>query len=317
MLGMDPIILFFILGLLASWFRSDLEIPPSLSKMFSIYLLLSLGLKGGYEVSTAKDLSEFYVIALIGILSCILICYYFFIGFKSILGSANASALAACYGSVSAITFITAQNYLDNHGVAYSGFMVAVMAIMEIPAIILALYLYKKNPSTDLVLKASKATSVFASKSVILLLGGFLIGMALNESSWNSVAPVVQGAFKGVLIFFLLDLGLAAQKQMRDFWKHKVSGLVIACLLPLLNGCVVLILAQWINVGNGNKILLAVLAGSASYIAAPAAIRSSIVDANPSLYVSLPLAITFSMNVMFGIPFYVLLSKLLNRSNLF
>ena len=309
LVSFDLTFLFFFLGVVASWIKSDLEIPDSISKFLSVFLLLSLGLKGGHEVATATDLSGFYLVSLLGLASCVLIPYYLFPLLRQWLGAPNAAALAACYGSVSAVTLIAAQEFLRIRGIEFSGYMVALMALMEIPAIIIALNFYRRSsggPSQH-----AHAPSMFAAKSVVLLLGGFVIGFSMNDASWAGIAPVVQGNFKGVLAFFLLDLGLSAQKQLREAWKFKMMAVLTACLLPLAHGTVVSLLGHWSNVPQGDLVLLAVLVGSASYIAAPAAIRSSIPDANPSLFVALPLALTFPMNVLVGIPFYYWLSLFL------
>ncbi len=309
-MSFDLTFLFFFLGVVAAWLKSDLEIPIPISKFLSVFLLLSLGLKGGHEVAIAPDLSGFYIVSLLGLSSCVLIPYYLFPLLKRRIGPSDAAALAACYGSVSAVTLVAAQEFLRIQGIAFSGYMVALMALMEIPAILIALNFYRRsNLTAD---SQTQAPSMFTAKSVVLLLGGFLIGFAMNESSWAGIAPVVQGNFKGVLAFFLLDLGLAAQKQLREAWRYKATALFTACLLPLVHGSVILLLGHWTGVERGDLILLAVLAGSASYIAAPAAIRASIPLANPSLFVALPLAMTFPMNVVLGIPFYSWLSSLLS-----
>lgn len=300
----DLIILFFILGAFASWIKSDLEIPDSIAKFLSIFLLLSLGLKGGHEVRFAESLTGLIPALSLGLASCFAIPLAMFFLIKKRLGIANAAAIAASYGSVSAVTFITAQGILDNKGIAFSGYMVAVMALMEIPAILMAVYLYQRL-SKDSESRRSIFISIFSAKSVVLLLGGFVIGLLMNEKSWTSIAPVVQGAFKGVLAFFLLDLGFVAQKQLREAWKHKSVVLPIAVLFPLFFGVTTLIIGHFLGISKGDLILLATLVGSASYIAAPAAIKSSIPSANPSLYLALPLALTFPMNLVFGIPFYI------------
>ncbi len=308
-LSFDLTFLFFFLGVVASWIKSDLEIPTSVSKFLSVFLLLSLGLKGGHEVATATDLSGFYLVSIVGLASCVLIPYYLFPLLRKWMGAANAAALAASYGSVSAVTLIAAQEFLNIQGIKFSGYMVALMALMEIPAIMIALNFYRRsNPANK---ELENTPSMFAAKSVVLLLGGFVIGFAMNESSWAGIAPVVQGNFKGVLAFFLLDLGLCAQKQMKEAWKFKATALLTACFLPLAHGTTALLFANWIGVPQGDQILLSVLVGSASYIAAPAAIRSSIPEANPSLYVALPLAMTFPMNVLFGVLVYYWMSSLL------
>lgn len=306
LVSFDLTFLFFFLGMIASWIKSDLEIPAAVSKFLSVFLLLSLGLKGGHEVARATDLSGFYVVSLIGLASCVLIPYYIFPLLQRRLGAPNAAALAACYGSVSAVTLIAGQEFLKIRGIEFSGYMVALMALMEIPAILIAMNFHRRA-SGALTLRGN-APSMFAAKSVVLLLGGFVIGFALNDASWTGIAPVFQGNFKGILAIFLLDLGLSAQKQIREAWKFRAMAVLTACVLPLIHGTLALLVGHWASVPKGDQILLAVLAGSASYIAAPAAIRSSIPEANPSLFVALPLAMTFPMNVLIGIPIYYWLS---------
>jgi uncharacterized protein len=312
----DLIILFFVLGVVASWMKSDLVIPDSASKFISIFLLLSLGLKGGHEVRIAEDLLGFFPSLFIGLLSCLILPFVLFAFLKKKLGVANAAALAASYGSVSAVTFITAQSILENSEISSSGFMVAVMALMEVPAILIAIYFYRKYSQDQAQGKRKMWLSIFSMKSVVLLVGGFFIGLFMNDKSWIGIAPVVQGCFKGVLAFFLLDLGLVAQKQLKQAWGFKLIGLIVACLLPIVFGSLALIAGHFLGLSRGDQILTAVLVGSASYIAAPATIRSTIPEANPSLYLALPLAITFPMNLIFGISFYVELS-LLNFSIFF
>ncbi len=301
----DLMMLFFFLGVFASWVRSDLEIPDAISKFLSIFLLLSLGLKGGHEVRTAQGLEGFGLSLTLGIASCLLIPAYMIGLLRKRLGSANACALASCYGSVSAITFITAQGFLESAGLTYDGFMVAIMALMEIPAIILSIQSYRQRKGQG----AGQLYQLFSAKSVVLLLGGFCIGLLMNDISWKGIGPVIQNSFRGVLAFFLLDLGIVAQRRLADAWRYKGLALLIACVLPLLHGSLALVIAHFLGISVGNSILLAVLVGSASYIAAPAAIRASVPDANPSLYVALPLALTFPLNILVGIPYYIALSQ--------
>ncbi|MBK9324360.1 MAG: sodium-dependent bicarbonate transport family permease [Bdellovibrionaceae bacterium] len=309
----DLIILFFILGVLASWFRSDLEVPEQVAKFLSIFLLLSLGLKGGHEVRVAENLSGFFPSLLIGLTSCLALPIAVFYFLKNRLGMSNAAALAASYGSVSAVTFITAQSILENNGIPFSGFMVAVMAIMEIPAILIGVFLYQRYSKAIVENKISTFVSIFSTKSVVLLIGGFVIGLAMNEVSWQGISPVVQGCFKGFLAFFLLDLGVLAQKQLREAWKFKSIGFAVSFLLPILFGSLALIAGHIFGLSSGNAILTSVLVGSASYIAAPATVRSTMPEANPSLYLALPLTLTFPMNLLLGIPFYVEASKWLSN----
>ncbi len=305
----DLIILFFILGALASWFRSDLEIPEQISKFLSIFLLLSLGLKGGHEVRIAEDLSGFAPSLSIGLASCLALPVVLFFALKKRLGVPNAAALAASYGSVSAVTFITAQSILENESITSSGYMVAIMALMEIPAILIGIYFYQRSTANRQSGNRSLWLSIFSIKSVVLLMGGFVIGFLMNDASWKGIAPVVQGSFKGVLAFFLLDLGIVAQKQLREAWKFKSFAVLIAFGVPLLFGTAALIAGLLIGLPHGDRILTAVLVGSASYIAAPATVRTTMPEANPSLYLALPLALTFPMNLLFGIPFYIEISQ--------
>lgn len=308
----DLIILFFVLGSVASWIRSDLEVPDSVSKFLSIFLLLSLGLKGGHEVRVANDLFGFLPSLSLGLASCLAFPLVIFFILKNRLGVANASALSASYGSVSAVTFITAQSILENEGIASSGYLVAVMALMEIPAILIGVFLYEKFRGSTVNTNRSIIKSILSTKSFVLLIGGFIIGLSMNPGSWSSIAPVIQGSFKGVLAFFLLDLGIVAQKQLREAWKFKKFVMPVAVVLPLLFGSLSLLVGAFLGLSQGDQIIMAVLAGSASYIAAPATIRASIPDANPGLYLALPLAITFPMNLIFGIPFYIEVSQWLS-----
>lgn len=285
--------------------------PESVSKFLSIFLLLSLGLKGGHEVRVADELLGFLPGLLLGLGSCLAFPLAIFFLLKNRLGIANASALAASYGSVSAVTFITAQSILENEGIVSSGYMVAIMALMEIPAILIGVFLYEKFKGPTGKTNRSMIKSILSTKSFVLLLGGFIIGFLMNQGSWTSITPVIQGSFKGVLAFFLLDLGIMAQKQLREAWKFKKFVSLIAVLMPLFFGSLTLLLAALLGLSRGDQIIMAVLAGSASYIAAPATIRASISSANPGLYLALPLAITFPMNLVFGIPFYIELSELL------
>lgn len=306
-LHFDSIILFFVLGILASWAKSDLHLPDAISKFLSIFLLLSLGLKGGHEVRIAESLSGFVPTLILCLTSCLAIPLFLFFLIKRQIGIHNAAALSASYGSISAITFIAAQGVLENESISYNGYLVAIMAIMELPAILIALGLHHYFLKSSH-MGASNLSSLLASKSVVLLFGGFLIGLTMNEKSWMGISPIIQDAFKGVLLFFLLDLGVVAQKQLDEAWKFKWTAVVISMVFPLLFGTLTLIAGHALNIERGDLVLMSTLVGSASYIAAPAAMKSSIPSANPGLYLALPLALTFPMNLLFGIPYYLLLS---------
>lgn len=311
-MSLDLVILFFVLGVVASWMGSDLQIPESVSKFLSIFLLLSLGLKGGHEVRVATDLGGFGPALGLGLALCFVIPTVLFFVLRPKIGRANAAALGASYGSVSAVTFITAESYLQTQEIKSSGFMVAVMALMEIPAILFSVYLYMRSKkSLILVSQSSLIRSILTTKSAVLLVGGLLIGFSMNEFSWKGISFFVVNCFKGVLAFFLLDLGLMAQKQMRQILKFKLASFFVALVSPLVFGSITLVIGHFFGLERGDQVLLSVLVGSASYIAAPAAVRTAIPSANPSLYLALPLALTFPMNVFFGIPLYLQMSTML------
>ncbi len=309
-LNIDLIILFFFLGAFASWAKSDLHLPDAVQRFLSVYLLLALGLKGGREIRSAESLSSFAPALLVGMIACILIPLILYPLLRKRVGNGNAAALAAGYGSVSAVTFIAAEGFLTQRGIAFSGHMVAVMALMEIPAILIALGLYRftRGSGGD---GGFDPWSLVTMKSVVLLLGGFGIGAVLSDASWAPLQPVFKDAFKGALAFFLLALGREAQLQFREASHFRLEALLVGLVFPILIGLTTVLATGLLPLSLGDRILLATLAGSASYIAAPAAIQASVPEANPSLYVALPLALTFPMNVVAGIPLYVAVAQAL------
>jgi uncharacterized protein len=307
MAQMDLISLFFLLGIIAGVARSDLKFSEGVSGFLSIFLLLSLGLKGGYEVQNSADVQSLIAALGLGFISCLFIPKVIFVLFRKKMSIANAAALAAGYGSVSAVTFVTAQSYLSAQGVSFSGHMVAVMAFMEIPAIVVALFLVMSQQSE--VTSRGALRRAVTGKSVFLLLGGFALGMVLNESTWISLKPIFSDSFKGILALFLIDLGMAAQKQFREVYQSFTRALCVGLLLPLTFGTLGLLFAHQMHLSQGDSVLMAVLIGSASYIAAPAAIRASLPHANPALYIALPLGLTFPFNIFLGIPYYFTLAQ--------
>ncbi len=309
---MDLIILFFALGIFAAAVKSDLEFPEPIAKFLSIYLLISLGLKGGHEVSHASSLVGFFPAFLLGIGTCLLIPIYMFFFTKKRLGPSNAAAISACYGSISAIAFIAVQNELINYQIQTSGYMIAIMALMEIPAIILSFYLLKQFHPEFMSGNLKQRYSILTAKSVFLLLGGFIIGLTISTKSWNHIKPLFFDLFNGFLALFILDIGIQAQKQIKSLLQNKLLAIIIALAFPLLNGTLTLFVAKFLNLQMGDQILLAILAGSASNIAAPAAIKNTLHGANPSLYVTLPLAMTLPLNLFFGVNYYIWLSRLIN-----
>jgi uncharacterized protein len=303
---LTPPILFFVLGMLAVFAKSDLEIPAPIPKLFSLYLLLAIGFKGGVELAKSGISGE--VISAISaaiIMSCIVPVYSFFILRKK-LDVPNSAAIAATYGSISAVTFITANSFLDQVHVPSDGFMVAALALMESPAIIMGLILvnvFGKRDKEEMdwgeVLREA-----FLNGSVFLLIGSLIIGAISGEHGEMMLKPFVKDMFYGALSFFLLDMGLVAAKRIRDLKRTGSFLILFALLMPLLNASLAIGIALLIHMTKGDALLFAVLCASASYIAVPAAMRLTVPEANPGLYISTALAVTFPFNITVGIPLY-------------
>ncbi len=304
---LNPPILFFFLGMTAVFVKSDLEIPAPIPKLLSLYLLLAIGFKGGVELIKSGITQEVVLTMLAAMLmACFVPIYTFFI-LKLKLDTYDAAAIAATYGSISAVTFITASAFLHELGIVYDGYMVAALALMESPAIIVGLILVniytadgKRDFSWREVLKEA-----FLNSSVFLLVGSLLIGVLTGERGWHLLEPFTQGLFYGVLTFFLLDMGLIAARRIKDLQKTGFFLISFAILIPVLNAGIGLLIAKFIGMHQGDSLLFAVLSASASYIAVPAAMRMTVPEANPSLYVSTALAVTFPFNIIVGIPLYL------------
>ncbi len=312
---LNPPILFFFLGMTAVLVKSDLEIPPPVPKLLSLYLLFAIGFKGGVELIKSGITQEVALTLLAAMLmACFVPIYTFFI-LKLKLDNYDAAAIAATYGSISAVTFITASAFLTELGIAFDGYMVAALALMESPAIIVGLILVnlftvdeKREFAWSEVLKEA-----FLNSSVFLLVGSLLIGILSGEHGWKVMEPFAQGLFYGMLTFFLLDMGLVAARRIKDLQKTGFFLISFAILIPILNAGIGLLIAKLIDMSQGNALLFAVLCASASYIAVPAAIRITVPEANPSLYVSTALAVTFPFNIIVGIPLYLYGIELLWR----
>jgi hypothetical protein len=304
---LNPPILFFFLGILAVFLRSDLEIPQPLPKFLALYLLLAIGFKGGLELhQSGIDRNVVVTLALAMLMASVVPLYSFFI-LRLKLAVPDAAAIAATYGSISAVTFITATAFLQDLNIAYSGYMVAAMALMESPAIIIGVLLYRLSDSSN---RSGLAWSellrdAFFNGSVLLLIGSLLVGILTGEAGKRDLQPFTHGLFKGLLAFFLLDMGLVAARRLRDLRKAGVFLVSFAILIPLLNAALGLGLAYLVDMPRGDALLFMVLCASASYIAVPAAVRLAIPEANPSLYVPMALAITFPFNIIVGLPLYL------------
>ena len=319
----DPAILFFVFGILAGSLKSNLEIPQPISRFLSLYLLMALGLKGGFALAQS-GLSRDVLISLGAALGmAFLVPLIGYAVLRRFLSGFDAAAIAATYGSVSAVTFITASQYLDNHGVSFGGHMAAAMALMESPAIVFAVVMANHvrrrtltrarvvgserddmsvphNPSLRKILHEA-----LTDGAQLLLLGAMLIGWMTGEVGQAAMKPFSVDLFKGMLAFFLLDMGLLAARNMGQLKGQSPWLVVYAVLGPLMHAGLALGLAWALGMSVGNGALLMVLSASASYIAVPAVIRHAIPEARPSLYFGMSLGLTFPFNILLGLPLYL------------
>ena len=312
---LNPPVLFFFLGMLAIFLQSDLEIPQPLPKLFSLYLLLAIGFKGGYEIEESAINPEIVLTLLAAIFMASVVPIYSFFILKLKLDTYNAAAIAATYGSISAVTFITAQSFLKVLNIDSSGHMVAALALMESPAIIVGIVLGRFFAKSQLEAgegegKAEKFSwgevlrEAFLNGSVFLLIGSVIVGILTGEKGWEKLHPFTQDIFYGVLSFFLLDMGMVAARRIKDLRNTGLFLIAFGIFMPVFNAMIGIFISKLIGMSEGNALLFAVLCASASYIAVPAAMRMTVPEANPSLYVSMALAITFPFNIIVGIPLY-------------
>ena len=307
----NPALLFFILGIIAVLVKSDLEIPPNSSKFISLYLLFAIGFKGGQELSHETFNTEIAASMLFGIGISMAIPIYTFFFFIKQLNPYNAAAIAAAYGSVSAVTFVTAVSFLEIQHLQLQGHMVAIMALMESPAIIVGLLLLTLSKEVDSKELAIKKRTVlkhaFTNGSVLLILGSLCIGFMANAEQAEGIKPFTDDLFKGFLAIFLLDMGISSGKKLKAFFSFGWFPLVFAIVIPLINGCLVAVLSAAVTSDVSNRFIFAILAASASYIAVPAAMKISVPKANPGLYLPMALAVTFPINITIGMPIYFLI----------
>lgn len=313
---LDPAILFFIFGVLAGFAKSNLEIPPQISRFLSLYLLMALGLKGGFALHQSGITGEIGLA--LGIAVCLAITIpvlgYFIL--SKTLKKLDAAAIAATYGSISAVTFITATQSLDQNGIEYGGFMAAAMALMESPAIIIAIILANKARESA-VSTSSEKTSLgkilhesFTDGGQLLLLGSMLIGLISGDLAHKAMAPFSIDLFKGILSFFLLDMGLQASRSFVQLKSVPKVTILYGLIAPVVHASLALAICKLAGLQLGESILLMVLAASASYIAVPAVLRQALPEVNPALYMGMSLGITFPLNIIFGIPVYTFIARL-------
>lgn len=303
----NPALLFFVLGILSVQLKSDLEIPPGSSKFISLYLLFSIGFKGGQELSHETFDSEIAMSIFFAILISAFIPFYSYFILRRKLNVFDSGAIAAAYGSVSAVTFVTAVTYLELKNLTVHGHMVAIMALMETPAIVTGLLLisaFNKSESKA-INKASAIRHSFTNGSVMLIVGSLIIGLLASAKHAEGIKPFTTDIFKGFLAIFLLDMGIESGKKIKSFLTQGWFPLLFAIIIPLLNGCVIAILSGLVTEEVSNRFLFAILAASASYIAVPAAMKIAVPQANPGLYLPMTLAVTFPVNITIGMPLYL------------
>ena len=305
----NPTLLFFVLGIIATTVKSDLEIPASSSKFISLYLLFSIGFKGGQELSHSGFTNEIVYSLLFGMALASLIPLYTFFILKRKLSISDAGAVAAAYGSVSAVTFVAAASFLEAQKITYGGHMVAVMALMESPAIIVGVILMMQfeNKNTNKVNLKSVIQHSFTNGSVLMILGSLIIGLIADTKQAEGIKPFTTDIFKGFLAIFLLEMGMVTAKRFSAFRKYGLYVSLFAIIIPAINGCVVAYISQFVTHDVGNRFIFSILAASASYIAVPAAMRLSAPKADPGLYIPMALGVTFPFNITIGMPLYFII----------
>ncbi|WP_156288184.1 sodium-dependent bicarbonate transport family permease [Oceanobacillus salinisoli] len=324
---LSTVVLFFVLGILAAVFKSDLKFPNGLSEALSIYLLIAIGIKGGIELSHYSIQTVLGPIFGAIFLGAVIPLITLFLMRLINMDLKNSIGLAATYGSISIVTYGAAISFLDKGGIAYEGFMNALVVLMESPAILVSLLLLKvienKNNvtaysssqnvgflpvSARLIDKQVLRESLFG-KSILLLLGSLVIGVILGERAVPMVKPLFIDLYNSVLILFLLNMGLITGQRLPEVKKHGVKLLLFGLTTPLLFGSLGVMVGIFADLSLGGATLMGVLAGSASYIAAPAALKTSVPEANPSIYLGLSLGVTFPFNLIIGIPVYYEIAK--------
>jgi uncharacterized protein len=313
---LSPMVLAFLLGIIASRIKSDLKFPDSLYQSLTIYLLIAIGMKGGYKLSLAT-FSEVFQPAMVAIGLCcsIPLWTYWLMRRAGKFDVYNAAALAAHYGSVSAVTFSAALAFHESLEIPFEGFMPSMLAMMEIPAILIGISLARINaPISDnkeQVPLKEVARELFAGKSSLLLLGFLIIGFFVGKTGWEQVSPLFDVPFKGVLTIFLLEAGLVAGRKLSDLKKGGLFLIGFGVLFPIIHAVLGIYLGQLAGLSLGGATILGTLAASASYIAAPAACRVALPEANPSYYLTSALAITFPFNITVGLPLYHEIAKMI------
>lgn len=308
----NPTLLFFLLGVAAALVKSDLEIPQSSVRFIALYLLFAIGFKGGQELAHQPIGIEVVYSLLFGVAIAALIPLYSFFVLKRKLSISDAAASAAAYGSVSAVTFVAASSFLEAQQIPFGGHMVAVMALMESPAIIVGVILLMRyaapedivGPDDGKIGIGSILRHSFTNGSVLMLIGSLLIGFVADTRQAEGIKPFTTDIFKGFLAIFLLEMGMVTAKRFSVFLKYGRFVTLFGIVAPLVNGVAAAALSGLFTESEGNRFLFGVLAASASYIAVPAAMRIAAPNADPGLYIPMALGVTFPFNITIGMPVY-------------
>jgi hypothetical protein len=311
----SPMVLFFALGLAAALARSDLTIPEAVAKTLALYLMMSIGFKGGAEVAASGITARMLWVMLAGVILSFLIPIIGFYALRAVskLSAVDAAAVAAHYGSISIVTFVAGTEAVRGAGLPFEGFLVAVAAVMETPAILSALLLARRTRGGQA--QAGESTGellreVGLNSSVVMLVGSFLIGWATGPKGLDMIAPFIVDPFRGILCLFLLDMGLVAGRGMREGAKHlSPPVLAFGILMPLVSAGFAALAIWPTGLSVGGAALFITLTASASYIAVPAAMRLALPEAKPAIYLTLSLGVTFPFNLAIGIPLYLALAQ--------
>jgi hypothetical protein len=309
---LDVTIIFFVIGLLAGILRSEIRLPESIYEILSMYLLLAIGLRGGVELSTTQA-GTIIAPALGTLLIGLTVPFVAYIALRQIgnFARADAAAIAAHYGSVSAVTYAVVQVFLERQGVSHEEYTTVLLVLLEIPAIAIGIFLarWKSGPAPTPFARILR--EVFLGKSIYLLLAGLCAGYILGPAGVAPVKVVFVDPFKGALAFFLLDMGIVASRKLKDLQKTGLFLAIFGVVMPLVSGTLGALVGWAVGLSVGGATILATLAASASYIAAPAAMRIAVPEANPTLYLTASLGITFPFNLVVGIPVYYWLANVI------
>ena len=304
---LNPALLIFLGGILFGLITKKL-FPDVLSKYLGYYLLLSLGFKGGISLETTGFINDVVNVLSIGIFLAVLIPLLAYIYLRNILNTEDASALAGTYGSVSAVTFVTAINFLSNSSQQFDDYMSAVLVVMEFPAIFMALFLFTRK-SKERGGKLETAKKAFLEIPNIILVGSLMISYLFNFSQFSQINLITESLFDYILLSFLFVMGTRVAKRLGELKGRSQNLILFALITPIISSALALIASVYFSLDSGNATLIMVLAASASYIAVPAVVKDAIPNANPAIYLGLSLGITFPFNIIFGIPIYNELAK--------